>query len=91
MILASKICLLVAMLGFCIPVFDDANGFTAFVYFFGAGEEAGSEILYFLIGAALVLSFLSMAASVVFSSLYFVRAKKHSYTNILKITQRLFS
>ena len=34
MILASKVCLLVAMLGYCIPVFDDANGFAAFIYFF---------------------------------------------------------
>ena len=76
MILASKVCLLVAMLGYCIPVFDDANGFAAFIYFFGAGQGA----LYIFIGIALVLSFLAMAASVVFSSLYYVRGKKDSYS-----------
>ena len=76
MILASKVCLLVAMLGYCIPVFDDANGFAAFIYFFGAGQGA----LYIFIGIALVLSFLAMAASVVFSSLYFIRGKKDSYS-----------
>ena len=76
MILASKVCLLVAMLGYCIPVFDDAIGFAAFIYFFGAGQGA----LYIFIGIALVLSFLAMAASVVFSSLYFIRGKKDSYS-----------
>lgn len=76
MILASKVCLLVAMLGYCIPVFDDANGFAAFIYFFGAGQGA----LYIFIGIALVLSFLAMAASVVFSSLYYIRGKKDSYS-----------
>ena len=76
MILASKVCLLVAMLGYCIPVFDDANGFAAFIYFFGAGQGA----LYIFIGIALVLSFIAMAASVVFSSLYYVRGKKDSYS-----------
>ena len=75
MILASKVCL-VAMLGYCIPVFDDANGFAAFIYFFGAGQGA----LYIFIGIALVLSFLAMAASVVFSSLYYIRGKKDSYS-----------
>ena len=69
MILASKVCLLVAMLGFCIPVFDDANGFAAFIYFFGAGQGA----LYIFIGIALVLSFLAMASSVNF--LTAIRAK----------------
>lgn len=76
MILASKVCLLVAMLGYCIPVFDDANGFAAFIYFFGAGQGA----LYIFISIALVLSFIAMAASVVFSSLYYVRGKKDSYS-----------
>ena len=64
------------MLGYCIPVFDDANGFAAFIYFFGAGQGA----LYIFIGIALVLSFIAMAASVVFSSLYYVRGKKDTYS-----------
>ena len=80
MILASKVCLLVAMLGYCIPVFDDANGFAAFIYFFGAGQGA----LYIFIGIALVLSFLAMAASVVFSSLYYVRGKKIPIQKVLR-------
>ena len=76
MILASKVCLLVAMLGYCIPVFDDANGFAAFIYFFGAGQGA----LYIFIGIALVLSFLAMAASVVFSSLYLLSLSSRQQT-----------
>ena len=59
-ILVSKACLLLSMLGFCIPVFDEANGFAALIYFLGAGEGA----LYISIGIALILCFLAMAASI---------------------------
>ena len=75
LILASKACLLLSMLGFCIPLFDDSNGFEALVYFLGAGEGA----FYIIIGISLILSFLSMAASILFSSLYFVRGKRNDY------------
>jgi len=75
-ILVSKACLLLSMLGFCIPVFDEANGFAALIYFLGAGEGA----LYISIGIALILCFLAMAASILFSSLYFVRGKKDNLT-----------
>lgn len=77
-ILVSKACLLLSMLGFCIPVFDEANGFAALIYFLGAGEGA----LYISIGIALILCFLAMAASILFSSLYFVRAKKENHTPV---------
>lgn len=77
-ILVSKACLLLSMLGFCIPVFDEANGFAALIYFLGAGEGA----LYVSIGIALILCFLAMAASILFSSLYFVRAKKENHTPV---------
>ena len=77
-ILVSKACLLLSMLGFCIPVFDEANGFAALSYFLGAGEGA----LYISIGIALILCFLAMAASILFSSLYFVRAKKENHTPV---------
>ena len=75
-ILVSKACLLLSMLGFCIPVFDEANGFAALIYFLGAGEGA----LYVSIGIALILCFLAMAASILFSSLYFIRGKKDNLT-----------
>lgn len=75
-ILVSKACLLLSMLGFCIPVFDEANGFAALIYFLGAGEGA----LYISIGIALILCFLAMAASILFSSLYFIRGKKDNLT-----------
>ena len=75
-ILVSKACLLLSMLGFCIPVFDEANGFAALIYFLGAGEGA----LYISIGIALILCFLAMAASILFSSLYFIRGKKENHT-----------
>ena len=52
LILVSKTCLLLSVLGFCIPVFDEANGFAALIYFLGAGEGA----LYISIGAAILLS-----------------------------------
>ena len=77
-ILVSKACLLLSMLGFCIPVFDDANGFAALIYFLGAGEGA----LYVSIGIALILCFLAMAASILFSSLYFIRGKKENHTPV---------
>ena len=77
-ILVSKACLLLSMLGFCIPVFDEANGFAALIYFLGAGEGA----LYISIGIALILCFLAMAASILFSSLYFIRAKKENHTPV---------
>ena len=75
-ILVSKACLLLSMLGFCIPVFDEANGFAALIYFLGAGEGA----LYVSIGIALILCFLAMAASILFSSLYFIRGKNENHT-----------
>ena len=78
LILISKACLLLSVLGFCIPVFDEANGFAALIYFLGAGEGA----LYTLIGVALIFSFLVIAASIVFSSLYFIRGKKDKYTSV---------
>ena len=65
-ILVSKACLLLSMLGFCIPVFDEANGFAALIYFLGAGEGA----LYVSIGIALILCFLAMAASILFSTIH---------------------
>ena len=77
-ILVSKACLLLSMLGFCIPVFDEANGFAALIYFLGAGEGA----LYVSIGIALILCFLAMAASILFSSLYFIRGKKENHTPV---------
>ena len=77
-ILVSKACLLLSMLGFCIPVFDEANGFAALIYFLGAGEGA----LYISIGIALILCFLAMAASILFSSLYFIRGKKENHTPV---------
>lgn len=77
-ILVSKACLLLSMLGFCIPVFDEANGFAALIYFLGAGEGA----LYVSIGIALILCFLAMAASILFSSLYFIRGKKDNLTPV---------
>ena len=77
-ILVSKACLLLSMLGFCIPVFDEANGFAALFYFLGAGEGA----LYISIGIALILCFLAMAASILFSSLYFIRGKKENHTPV---------
>ena len=75
-ILVSKACLLLSMLGFCIPVFDETNGFAALIYFLGAGEGA----LYVSIGIALILCFLAMAASILFSSLYFIRGKNENHT-----------
>ena len=77
-ILVSKACLLLSMLGFCIPVFDEANGFAALIYFLGAGEGA----LYVSIGIALILCFLAMAASILFSSLYFIRGKNENHTKL---------
>ncbi len=77
-ILVSKACLLLSMLGFCIPVFDEANGFAALIYFLGAGEGA----LYISIGIALILCFLAMAASILFSSLYFIRGKNENHTKL---------
>ena len=77
-ILVSKACLLLSMLGFCIPVFDEANGFAALIYFLGAGEGA----LYVSIGIALILCFLAMAASILFSSLCFIRGKKENHTPV---------
>jgi len=77
-ILVSKACLLLSMLGFCIPVFDEANGFAALIYFIGAGEGA----LYISIGIALILCFLAMAASILFSSLYFIRGKNENHTKL---------
>ena len=77
-ILVSKACLLLSVLGFCIPVFDEANGFAALIYFLGAGEGA----LYVSIGIALILCFLAMAASIIFSSLYFIQAKKENHTHV---------
>lgn len=80
-ILVSKACLLLSMLGFCIPVFDEANGFAALIYFLGAGEGA----LYISIGIALILCFLAMAASILFSSLYFIRGKKENHTPVTAV------
>ena len=77
-ILVSKACLLLSMLGFCIPMFDEANGFASLIYFLGAGEGA----LYTSIGIALILCFLAMAASILFSSLYFIRGKKENHTSV---------
>lgn len=80
-ILVSKACLLLSMLGFFIPVFDEANGFAALIYFLGAGEGA----LYVSIGIALILCFLAMAASILFSSLYFIRGKKENHTPVTAV------
>ncbi len=79
MILVSKACLLLSVLGFCIPVFDEANGFAALIYFLGSGEGA----LYTSIGVSLLVSIVAIAASIVFSSLYFVTAKKEKYTKLI--------
>ena len=81
LILVSKACLLLSMLGFCIPVFDEANGFAALIYFLTAGEGA----LYNSIGIALILSFTAIMASIVLSSLYFIKGKKENYTPFLSI------
>ena len=79
MILVSKACLLLSVLGFCIPIFDEANGFAALIYFLTAGEGA----LYTAIGSSLIVSFVAIAASIVFSSLYFITAKKEKYTRLV--------
>ncbi len=79
LILISKACLLLSILGFCLPVFDGINGFAALIYFLGGAQGA----LYTLIGIALGILFLAMTVSLVISSLTFVSNNKVSYTPLM--------
>ncbi len=80
-ILASKVCLLIAIIGVFIPIFVDANGFAALKYFL----EADEGTLYTWIGTALIVSFLSILVSIVFSALHFVFLKKDTYSKAASI------
>ncbi len=69
--LAGKICLVLSVVGFCIPVFDDANGFEAVAYFVTAGQG----LFYLFIGIALIISFLAMTASILLFLYFFIFKK----------------
>lgn len=56
--LAGKVCLLLCIIGFCIPIFDEANVFSSAAYFFTAGQGA----FYVFIGIVLTAAFAATSA-----------------------------
>lgn len=76
LILASKISLLISILGFSIPLFDDTNGFGAIAYFLSEAADP----LYLLIGISLIVFILTLFASILYSIVHFVTLKKNDYS-----------
>ena len=56
--LAGKVCLLLCIIGFCIPIFDEANVFSSAAYFFTAGQGD----FYVFIGIVLTAAFAATSA-----------------------------
>ena len=81
LVLASKCALLLAFLGFCIPVFSGASGFAALPYLFGPdGGTMGPAI-----AIALIVFLVGLIASVLLSTVRYVTLKKDNYTKSLTI------
>ncbi len=72
--LTGIICLALILLGFCIPVFDETNGFGAAIYFITTGQG----VLYYLIGIALIITFATTAISLLTSLYFYICTKKNN-------------
>lgn len=72
MILASKLALLFVLLGFCLPLCDESNGFQSAAYFLGESNNG----LYAAIGYALSALFCLTVVSILYTVIKSVLLKK---------------
>jgi len=86
MIVASKLALLLVLLGFCLPLCDESNGFQSAVYFL---NEMGSGI-FTAVGWALLAMFAAAAASIIYSLVIHVLLKKEYFRAEIAVDIILF-